>query len=195
MILSICYVVVQRVLQVVALRFRSNDFKELEIIVLRHELDVLRRRSRRPAMTWTDRLFLAAASRVLPRARWRSFIITPATLLRWHRRLVANRWTYPRSPGRPPLPRDVRALVVRLARDNPRWGYQRLVGELKGLGISLSATTVRTLVARRRPRARGHAERHDVARLHARAPAKSARNRFLHGRDHRPATAVRALRH
>ena len=94
-------------------------------------------------MTAIDRLFLAAASRYLPRARWRSFVITPATLLRWHRRLVAKRWTYARQPGRPPLRRAIRELVLGLARDNPRWGYQRIVGELKGLGFAVSATTVR----------------------------------------------------
>jgi len=142
--LSLCYVVLRRLIQFVALRFRSSDFKELEIIVLRHELAVLRRRTRRPAMTWTDRLFLAAASRLLPRARWRSFIITPATLLRWHRRLVAKRWTYARRTGRRPIRREIRELVLRLARDNPRWGYQRIVGELKGVGMAVSATTVRT---------------------------------------------------
>src|SRR6266852_5334031 len=136
--------VLRRVLQLAALRFRSNDLKELEIVVLRHELAILRRRTRRPAMTWTDRLFLTAASRLLPRTRWRSFIITPATLLRWHRRLVAKRWTYARRAGRPPIRREIRVLVVRLARDNPRWGYQRIVGELKGLGTVVSATTVRT---------------------------------------------------
>jgi hypothetical protein len=103
--LSLFYVVLRRVLQLAALRFRSNDLKELEIVVLRHELAILRRRTRRPAMTWTDRLFLAAASRPLPRARWRSFIITPGTLLRWHRRLVAKRWTYARRAGAPADPR------------------------------------------------------------------------------------------
>jgi transposase InsO family protein len=95
-------------------------------------------------MTTLDRLFLAAASRLLPRARWPSFIITPATLLRWHRRLVAKRWTCARPAGRPPKRREMRALVLRFAQDNPRWGYQRIVGELKGLGIAVSATTVRT---------------------------------------------------
>jgi hypothetical protein len=134
----------RRVLQLAALRFRSNDLKELEIVVLRHELAILRRRTRRPAMTRTDRLFLAAASWLLPRARWRSFIVTPATLLRWHRRLVAKRWTNARRAGRPPIRREIRALVLRFARDNPRWGYQRIVGELKGLGMAVSATTVRT---------------------------------------------------
>jgi len=95
-------------------------------------------------MTWTDRMFLAAASQLLPRARWQSFLITPATLLAWHRRLVAKRWTYAGRAGRPPIHREVRALVLRLARDNPRWGYLRIVGELKGLGFAVSATTVRT---------------------------------------------------
>ena len=94
-------------------------------------------------MRWTDRLFLAAASRLLPRGRWRSFIVTPGTLLRWHRHSGATRWTYPRRAGRPPLRREIRTLVIRLARDNPRWGYQRIVGELKGLGTVVSATTVR----------------------------------------------------
>jgi putative transposase len=87
---------------------------------------------------------LAATSRLLPRARWRTFIITPATLLRWHRRLVAKRWTYARPAGRPPIRREIRMLVLRLARENPRWGYQRIVGEMKGLGFTVSATTVRT---------------------------------------------------
>src|SRR5205807_5152617 len=86
--LSLSYSVLRRVLQLVAWRVRPNDLQELEIVVLRHELAILRRRTRRPVWTWTDRLFLAAASRLLPCARWRSFIVTPATLLRWHRRLV-----------------------------------------------------------------------------------------------------------
>ena len=93
-----------------------------------------------------DRLFLAAASRILPRVRWSSFVVTPATLLRWHRRLVAQRWTYPRRRGRPPIGQNVRQLIVRLARENPRWGYQRIVGELKGMGVCVSATTVKTIL-------------------------------------------------
>ena len=137
MFLSLCYVVLRRILQLATLHFRSNAYKELEIVVVRHELAILRRRTRRPSTTWTDRLFLAAASRLLPRARWRSFIVTPATLLRWHRRLVAKRWTYAHPVGRPPMRREIRALVIRLARENPRWGYQRIVGEVKGLGIAV----------------------------------------------------------
>jgi transposase InsO family protein len=143
-VFSLCYLVLRGVLQLVALRWRSTDFKDLEIVVLRHELAILRRRSKRPHITWADRICLAAASRLLPRAEWRSFIVTPATLLAWHRRLVAKRWTYARRAGRPPIRRDLHDLVLRLARENPRWGYHRIVGELKGLGFVLSATTVRT---------------------------------------------------
>src|SRR5262249_7620446 len=121
----------------------SAEYKELEIVVLRHELAVLRRRVKRPPLRAGDRWFLAAAARTLPRARWSAFLVRPATLLRWHRRLVAKRWTYDRPPGWPPIDREVRALILRLARENPRWGYQRIVGELKGLGVVVSATTVK----------------------------------------------------
>src|SRR5437763_14802863 len=102
----------------------------------------LRRQARRPQLTIADRVLLAAASRLLPRADWRSFMVTPATLLRWHRRLVARRWTYGGRRGRPPIDEETRALLLRLARENPRWGYQRIAGELNGLGIAVAATTV-----------------------------------------------------
>ena len=130
-------------LEFVVLSVRSNQLKELEIVVLRHEVAILRRKTRRPAITVVDRLFLSAASRLLPRALWRSFIVTPTTLLRWHRRLVAKRWTFARPVGRPQIRREIRDLVLRLARENPQWGYPRIVGELKGLGVTVSATTVR----------------------------------------------------
>ncbi|MDQ6853748.1 MAG: integrase core domain-containing protein [Actinomycetota bacterium] len=139
---SFSYLVCRCLLQLVLLRRRSEAFKELEIVVLRHELSVLRRQARRPQLTMADRVLLAAASRLLPRPNWRSFMVTPATLLRWHRRLVARRWTYGGRCGRPPIDEEIRALVLRLARENPRWGYQRIAGELNGLGIAVSATTV-----------------------------------------------------
>jgi putative transposase len=143
---SLCYVVLRRVLQIAALRLRSQEFKELEIVVLRHELAVLRRQVARPELRPADRVFLAAASRLLPRTSWRSFVVTPTTLLRWHRRLVAKRWTYPARVGRPPIGDEIRELVLRLARENGSWGYQRIAGELRGLGIRVSATTVRKVL-------------------------------------------------
>jgi putative transposase len=138
--------VLRRVLQLAALWFRSEQFKELVDLVLRHELSVLRSQADRPELRAADRVFLAAASRLLPRTSWRSFFVTPTTLLRWHRRLVARRWTCPGQTGRPSIGDEIRVLVIRLARENPRWGYQRIVGELNGLGFTVSATTVRKLL-------------------------------------------------
>lgn len=131
MLLSVCYVALQRVLQLVVLGFHSGDFKELEIVVLRHEVAVLRRQVGRAQLTTTDRVFLAAASRLVPRTIWTWFVVNPATLLEWHRRLVAKRWTYRSRVGRRPISREIRALIVKMAQENPRWGYQRIVGELK----------------------------------------------------------------
>ena len=144
MLLSLCYVLVRRVLQVAVWRRRSEAVQALEVVVLRHELAILRRQTKRPILTMVDRLFLAASSRLLPRKAWSAFIITPQTLLGWHRGLVTKRWTYPHRVGRPPIRREIRDLVLRLAHENPRWGYQRIVGELKGLGATVSPTTVRT---------------------------------------------------
>ncbi len=143
---SFCYVALGRFLQLAALRFRSEEFKELEIVVLRHELAVLRRQAGRAELRAADRVFLAAASRLLPRSSWRSFVVTPTTLLRWHRQLAVKRWTYTGRVGRPPIGSEIRELVLRLARENPQWGYQRIAGELRGLGVAVSATTVRKLL-------------------------------------------------
>jgi transposase InsO family protein len=121
----------------------------LEILVLRHELSILRRQVSRPRFQPHDRVLLAAFSRILPRRSWNAFSVRPETLLHWHRRLVARRWTYPhRSPGRPPIRSEVRELVVRLARENPSWGYQRIVGELRKLGVAVSASSVRNIMAK-----------------------------------------------
>ncbi len=112
-------------------------------LLLRHQLRVLERQVARPQLHASDRALLAAFSRALPRSAWSSFFVTPATLLRWHREVVARRWTYPhRRPGRPGTAAETRELVVRLARENPAWGYRRIQGELVGLGITLAASTV-----------------------------------------------------
>jgi transposase len=144
MVLSFAYWSLRRLLELVVLRCRSEREKEIEILLLRHQLRVLERQVARPRLTPADRALLAAFSRVLSRQAWRrSVLVTPATLLRWHRELAARRWTYERrGPGRPRTPAEVRELVVRLARDNPSWGYRRIQGELVGLGIKLAASTV-----------------------------------------------------
>jgi putative transposase len=122
---------------------------EVENAVLRHQLRVLRRSVKRPPLTRRDRVLLAAASRLLPRERWGVFLVSPQTLLRWHRELVRRKWTYRRRrPGRPPLDPAVRELVLRLARENPKWGCVRIQGELRKLGVRVGATTVRTLIRR-----------------------------------------------
>jgi putative transposase len=116
---------------------------------LRHELEIARRRLGRPRPSAADRALLAALSRALPRSAWSAFSVGPKTLLGWHRRLVSRRWTYGhRRPGRPPLDRGLQELIVRLARENPRWGYQRIVGELRKLGLPVSATSVRSVLKR-----------------------------------------------
>jgi len=130
------------------LRRRSEREKEIEILLLRHQLRVLERQVARPQLTQADRALLAAFGRVLPRQAWkRSLFVNPRTLLRWHSELVARRWTYPhRRPGRPATVVETRELVVRLARENPGWGYRRIQGELAGLGIGLAASTVWTIL-------------------------------------------------
>jgi putative transposase len=143
---SLWYLAFRCLFGVASLCLRSDGFKDVEIVVLRHELSVLRRQTGRPQLTMADRVFLAAASRLLPRSSWRSFLVTPTTLLRWHQRLVARRWTYGGRCGRPPIGGEIRELVVRLARENPRWGYQRIAGEPNGLGIIVSATTGRKIL-------------------------------------------------
>jgi len=143
LVVSLVYLFFRRALAVAALRLRSREFKELEIVVLRHELAVLRRQVTRPRLEETDRVFLAAASRLLNATSLPSFFVRPDTLLGWHRQLVRRRWTYARRRrGRPLVPEETRELVLRVARENPRWGYQRIAGELAGVGVRISATSV-----------------------------------------------------
>jgi putative transposase len=143
-VLSFLYWSLGRLLELVVLRRRSEREKEIEILLLRHQLRVLERQVARPQLTQADRALLTALSRLLPRRAWkRSLFVTPGTLLRWHRELVARRWAYPhRRPGRPATTAEIRELVVRLARENPAWGYRRIQGEMVGLGVKLAASTV-----------------------------------------------------
>lgn len=119
----------------------------MEIAVLRHQLAVLRRQVTRPRYTPGDRMVLATLAKLLPRDRWPIFMVTPSTLLRWHRELIRRRWTYATTGRRRGLSPEVIELVLRLARDNARWGYMRIAGECRKVGVTASATSVRTIAS------------------------------------------------
>src|SRR4051812_2320457 len=139
---SLVYLLLRQVLQMLTQLARDGGAKDVELLVLRHQIAVLRRQVHRPALEPADRVVLAALSRLLPRTRWSAFFVTPATLLRWHRQLIARHWTYRRArPGRPPVDRQVRELVLRLAAENASWGHRRIQGELVSLGYQVAAST------------------------------------------------------
>jgi putative transposase len=147
---TLAFLVLRQVLDQVG-RGQSPDAKDVEIAVLRHQLMVVRRQVTRPRYTTGDRMVLASLAKLLPRDRWPIFLVTPSTLLRWHRELIRRRWTYPaKGRTRPTLEPEAVDLVLRLARENPRWGYVRIVGECRKRDVRVSATSVRTILRRHR---------------------------------------------
>ena len=143
MALRLVYLIFIRLLGAPALLLRSDVSKEAELLVLRHQLAVLRRQVARPKPSWADRALISALARLLPKSRRVGLLVTPGALLRWHADLVKRRWTYKRkSPGHPPAKPTTCALVLRLAIENPTWGYRRIAGELTGLGRNVGAATV-----------------------------------------------------
>ena len=129
---------------------RSSASKDAEPLVLRHEVAVLRRTNPKPRLDLADRALLAALCRYLPRMVRARRLVTPETIVRWHRRLVAKKWTYPHRTGRPPIDDAIVVLITDLARQNPRWGYRRIQGELLKLGYGLGASTIRRVLKRLR---------------------------------------------
>ncbi|MCA1822163.1 MAG: integrase core domain-containing protein, partial [Pseudonocardia sp.] len=150
MSLRLLYLIFLRLLNLLLLLGRSSASKDVELLVLRHEVTVLRRANPKPRLDWADRAVFAALVRALPTMLRRYRLVTPGTVLRWHRRLVAKKWTYPSRLGRPPVEDTVASLIERMARENHRWGYQRIQGELLKLGHRVGASTIRRVLQRLR---------------------------------------------
>ncbi|WP_231930173.1 integrase catalytic region [Micromonospora coriariae] len=146
MALRLVYLMCSQLMQWAVLLARDSAAKDVELLLLRHEVAVLRRQVARPRVDWADRAMLAGLARLLPRRLWDGLFVRPATLLRWHRDLVRRRWTYPSRRGRPSVTAEIRGLVLRLAGENSTWGYRRIHGELCRLGFRVGASTVWTIL-------------------------------------------------
>ena len=144
------YLIFSRLCGWLLLLGRRSASKDVELLVLRHEVAVLRRTAPKSRLDWADRAILAGLIRLLPSAVRSHRLVTAGTVLRWHRRLVARKWTCPRGSGRPPIDEAVAALIERIASENPMWGYKRIQGELLKLGHRVGASTVRRVLKRRR---------------------------------------------
>ncbi len=150
MSLRLLYLIFLQLLNLLLLLGRSSASKDVELLVLRHEVAVLRRVNPKPRLDWADRAVFAALVWRLPQMLRGHRLVTPGTILRWHRRLVAKKWTYPNRVGRPPVEDAVASLIERMARENQSWGYQRIQGELLKLGHRVGASTIRRVLQRLR---------------------------------------------
>jgi hypothetical protein len=175
MSLRLLYLIFARLLDLLVLLGRSSASKDVELLALRHEVTVLRRGNPKPRLDWAERAVFAALVRLLPKAPRLHRLLTPGTILRWHRRLIAAKWTYPHRHGRPPIDDTISNLIMRMATENHNWRYQRIQGELLKLGHRVGASTIRRILqAGAHTSSAGPAHRHDMAAIPACASLDNA---------------------
>jgi putative transposase len=178
--LRLLYLIFVRVAGWLVLPGRSSASKNAELLLLRHEVAVLRRTKPKPRLDWADRAVMAALIRLLPGKLRMRRLVAPGTVLRWHRRLVTRKWTYPNRTGRPPVAAEIAALIARLATENNSWGYKRIQGELLKLGHRVGASTIRRVLRSRRipPAPKRHTDTAWRQFLHAHAATMLATDFF-----------------